>query len=98
MQRAFINFNIMSNELKICFQICFYHLPQCAILIWDEVMRTVRVIIRVPIAHSHIWDEVPHSHMWEWGNINVVGNWRMSVLGDLNERAISLKEVGGAVK
>ena len=29
-------------------------------------------------------------------NINVVGNWRMPVLGDLNERAISLEEVGEA--
>ena len=26
-------------------------------------------------------------------NINLVGNWRMLVLGDLNERAISLEEV-----
>ena len=31
-------------------------------------------------------------------NINVVGNWQMPVLGDLNERAISLEEVGKAVK
>ena len=31
-------------------------------------------------------------------NINVVVNWRMPVLGDLNERAISLEEVGEAVK
>ena len=30
-------------------------------------------------------------------NINVVGNWRMPVLGDLNERALSLEEVGEAV-
>ena len=30
-------------------------------------------------------------------NVNVVGNWRMPVLGDLNERAISLEEVGEAV-
>ena len=30
-------------------------------------------------------------------NINVVGNWRMPVLGDLNERAISLEGVGEAV-
>ena len=30
-------------------------------------------------------------------NINVVGNWRMLVLGDLNERAISLEEVREAV-
>ena len=30
-------------------------------------------------------------------NINVVGNWRMQVLGDLNERAISLEEVGEGV-
>ena len=29
--------------------------------------------------------------------INVVGNWRMPVLGDLNERAISLEEVGEAL-
>ena len=30
-------------------------------------------------------------------NINVVSNWRMLVLGDLNERAISLEEVREAV-
>ena len=30
-------------------------------------------------------------------NINVVGNWRVPVLGDLNERGISLEEVGEAV-
>ena len=30
-------------------------------------------------------------------NIKVVGNWRMPVFGDLNERAISLEEVGKAV-
>ena len=30
-------------------------------------------------------------------NINVVGNWRMPVFGDLNERAISLEEVVEAV-
>ena len=31
-------------------------------------------------------------------NINVVGNWWMPVMGDLNERGISLEEVGEAVK
>ena len=30
-------------------------------------------------------------------NINVVGNWRMPVLGDLNERAITLGEVREAL-
>ena len=30
-------------------------------------------------------------------NINVIGNYRMPVFGDLNERAISLEEVGEAV-
>ena len=30
-------------------------------------------------------------------NINLVGNWQMLVLGDLNERAISLEEVGEGV-
>ena len=29
--------------------------------------------------------------------INIVGNWLMPVLGDLNDRAISLEEVGEAV-
>ena len=30
-------------------------------------------------------------------NINVVDNWRVPVLGDLNKRAISLEEIGEAV-
>ena len=30
-------------------------------------------------------------------NIDVLGNWRMPVLGHLNERAISLDEIGEAV-
>ena len=30
-------------------------------------------------------------------NINVVGNWRMPVFGDLNEKGISLEGVGEAV-
>ena len=30
-------------------------------------------------------------------NIKAVGNWRMPVLGDLNEKAISLEEVGDSV-
>ena len=30
-------------------------------------------------------------------NINIVFNWRMLVLGNSNERALSLKEVGEAV-
>ena len=30
-------------------------------------------------------------------NINVVGNWQMLVLGDLNERSIMLEEEGEAV-
>ena len=30
-------------------------------------------------------------------NINVVANWRMPVLGDFNEKAILLEEVGEAV-
>ena len=30
-------------------------------------------------------------------NINVVGNWRMPVLGDLNERALSFEEVAETV-
>ena len=30
-------------------------------------------------------------------NINVVGNWQMPLLGDLNERTISLEKVREAV-
>ena len=30
-------------------------------------------------------------------NINVVGNWQMTVFGDLNERAISLEEIREAM-
>ena len=30
--------------------------------------------------------------------INVGGDWRMPVLGELNERATSIEEVGEAVK
>ena len=39
---------------------------------------------------SEWWNE-------ELGRVNVVGNWRMPVLGDLNERAISLVKVREAV-
>ena len=30
--------------------------------------------------------------MWQEANINVAGKWRVPVLGDLNERVISLEE------
>ena len=39
----------------------------------------------------------PECRRCQGANVNVVGNWRMLVLGDLNEIAISLEEVLEAV-
>ena len=49
------------------------------------------------VTKNMFWKEEKRVRKGEQANINVVGNWRMPVLGDLNERAISLEEVGEAV-
>ena len=46
---------------------------------------------------AEYFEQVLHVADVSEANINVVGNWRMPVLDDLNERAISLEEVGEAV-
>ena len=70
---------------------------------WDKLV--VHLMISLSINQSILFhqlgyrDRVGH----EFPKINqirliyIVGNWRMPVLGDLNERAISLEEVGEAV-
>ena len=58
-------------------------------------------ILRDGVEVSRRWaeyfEQVLHVADVREANVNVVGNWRMPVLGDLNERAISLEEVGEAV-
>ena len=46
---------------------------------------------------TEYFEQVPNVAEVRAANINVVRNWRMPVLGDLNERAISLEEVKEAV-
>ena len=55
------------------------------------------------MCESHIIHNMPIHFLkiigiiYKKANINVVGNWRMPVLGDLNERVMTLEEVGEAV-
>ena len=68
----------------------------------DEMVKGVngqmlRDDVQVRTKWAEYFEQVLNvADVWE-ANINVVGNWRMPVLGDLNERAISLEEVGEAV-
>ena len=69
---------------------------------WDEMVKDVNCqILRDGVEVRRRWAEyfeqvLNVADVWE-ANINVVGNWRMKVFGDLNERAISLEEVWEAV-
>ena len=68
----------------------------------EEMVKDVnRQILRDGVEVRKIWaeyfEQVLNVADVREANINVVGNWRMSMLGDLNERAISLEEVGEAV-
>ena len=68
----------------------------------EEMVKDVNgQILRDGVEVRRRWAEyfeqvLNDTDVWE-ANINVVGNWRMPVLGDLNERTISLEEVGEAV-
>ena len=46
---------------------------------------------------AEYFEQVQHVADVRKANINEIGNWRMPVLGDLNERVISLEEVREAV-
>ena len=68
----------------------------------EEVVKYVNgQILRNGVEVRKIWaeyfEQVLNVGDVREANINVVGNWRMPVLGDLHERAISLEEVGEAV-
>ena len=61
----------------------------------------VKIILRDGAEMKRIWaeyfEQVLNVADVREANINVVGNWRMPVLGNLNESAMSLEEVGEAV-
>ena len=68
----------------------------------EEMVEDVNVkILRDGVEVRRRWAEyfkqVLNVADFREANINVVGNWRMPMLGDLNERAISLEEVGEVV-
>ena len=68
----------------------------------DEMIKDVngqllRNGVQVRIRWAENFEQVLNVADVREANINVVGNWRMLVLGDLNQRAISLEEVGEAV-
>ena len=68
----------------------------------DEIMKYVngqilRDGVEVRKRYAEYFEQVLNVADIREANINVVGNWRMPVLGDLNERAISLEEVREAV-
>ena len=68
----------------------------------DEMVKDVKgQILRDGVELSRRWAEYFQQALnvadVREANINVVGNWRMPMLGDLNERAISLVEVKEAV-
>ena len=80
--------------------------------IWKEVTRVRKgeqarvemikdVISADGIEVRRIWaeyfEQVPNLAYVRDANINVVGNWRMLVLADMNARTISLEEVGEAL-
>ena len=53
--------------------------------------------VEVKIKLAEYFEQVLNVAAVREANINVVGNWRMPVLGDLNETAILLEEVWEAV-
>ena len=68
----------------------------------DEILKDVNgQILRNGVEVRRSWaeyfEQVLNVADVREANINVVGNWRMPALGDWNERAISLVEVGEAV-
>ena len=64
----------------------------------DEMIKDVNgQTLRDGVEVRRRWAEYFEHVLNVAANINVVGNGRMPLLGDLNERAISLKEVRDAV-
>ena len=54
-------------------------------------------LLTVLITTTEYFEQVLNVADVREANINAVGNWLMPVLGDLNERAISLEELGETV-
>ena len=66
-------------------------------MVKDVNGQILRVGVEVRRRLTEYFEQVLNVADVRKANINVVGNWRMPVLGDLNEKAISLEEVGKAV-
>ena len=66
-------------------------------MVKDVSGQILRVGVEVRRRWAQYFEQVLNVADVREANINVIGNWRMPVLGDLNERAISLEEVGEAV-
>ena len=66
-------------------------------MVKDVNARTVRDGVEVRRRWAEYFGQVLNVTDVREANINVVGNWWMPALGDSNERAIWLEEVGEAV-
>ena len=66
-------------------------------MVKDVSGQILRVGVEVRSRWAEYFEQVLNVADAREANINVVGNWRIPVLGDLNERAISLEEVREAV-
>ena len=66
-------------------------------MVKDVNGQILRVAVEVRRRLAEYFEQVLKVADVREANINVVGNWRMPVLGDLNEYAISLQEVREAV-
>ena len=73
------------------------HFQQAREMLKDVNGQILRDGVEVRRRWAEYFEQVLNVSDVRKANINVIGNWRMPVLGDLNERAISLEEVGEAV-
>ena len=64
-------------------------------MVKDISGRIFRDGVEVRMRWAQYFEQVLNVAEVREANIKVVDNWRMPVLGDLNETAISLQEVGG---
>ena len=66
-------------------------------MIKDVNVQILRDSVEVRRRWAEYFEQVLNVADVREANINVVGDWRMPVLGALNERAMSLEEVGEGV-
>ena len=71
--------------------------PAMDVMVKDVNGQILRDGIEVRRRWAEYFEQVLNVADVREANVNVVGNWRMPMLGDLNGRAISLVEVREAV-